>query len=119
MERREYIQKLKEYTKIQGISIYDYYYNYAKLLRSNDKFVLQLFELRNPFLTSEDIKKLVFSKEDRIEEYFADIMTKLISYQVLLLSKEEIREVIDESLDKTISREEELLKEIEDMRRLL
>ena len=106
MERREYVQKLKEFTKEKGLSIYEYYLAYALTVRSNKRFVLPDFELNNPFLTAEDIKKLLECQDPRIVEYYALAMEKVISLQTEELTRQEVVEVVDEKLNETISRKD-------------
>ena len=98
MDKKEYINKLKTFTESRGISIYDFYWYCARHVREKKNFSLPEFELQNPFLTTRDIQLLLNSSDSRIEEYFASAMTKVISSQQMALSKEEIREVVDEKL---------------------
>ncbi len=103
MEKKEYIEKLKKFVEEKNISIYDYYYAYALTIRSNKRFALPEFELSNPFLTAEDITLLLNSKEERIEEYYATVMARVIELNEELLRQEEIsrkdiEEVVEEEL---------------------
>ena len=121
MEKKEYVRVLKEYTKEQGISIYEYYLNYARLLRSNDKFVLQPFEFRNPFFNAESIKKLITNPDPRMAEYYAYTMTQVINSQIEELEREEIESVINEALTSNDLSKEEVRtvinEELEDLSR--
>jgi len=100
MNKQDYIKNLKEFVAKKGISIYDYFYAFATVMRSEGDFIIPEFEMQNPFLTARDIQLLLESKEDKIEEYFARVMTRVIELNEQLLSREEITEVIDEELDK-------------------
>lgn len=100
MNKQDYIKNLKEFVAEKGISIYDYFYAYATVIRSRGDYIIPGFEMQNPFLTARDIQLLLESKEDRIEEYYARVMTRVIELNEQLLSREEIKEVIDEELDK-------------------
>ena len=100
MNKQDYIKNLKEFVAEKGISIYDYFYAFATVMRSEGDFIIPEFEMQNPFLTARDIQLLLESKEDRIEEYYARVMTRVIELNEQLLSREEIVEVIDEELDK-------------------
>ena len=108
MERREYVQKLKEYTKEKGLSIYNYYLLYALAVRSDAYYTLPDFELNNPFLTPEDIKKLLESQDPRIVIFYALAMEKVISLQPEELTRDEMKDVVEETLpeEKVIGRDE-------------
>jgi len=80
MNKNDYISNLNKYTYNNGITIYEYYYNLAKTIRSNKKFTLEDWEMSCPFLTSEDYMKLIYSDDPRIEEYFALAMEKVIGF---------------------------------------
>ncbi len=112
METKEYIKELKKFTSEKGISIYDYYYVYVEAIKSNDHFELPDFELRNPFLTAHDIKLLLQCKEDRIAEYYAYAMNKIVQYHDVL-SKDDIKDVLNDLFDNNLSRDniEELIDE--------
>ncbi|MBR3211036.1 MAG: hypothetical protein IKF71_03755 [Bacilli bacterium] len=110
MEKREYINKLKEYTMTNGISIYDYYWYCAKYIRERGNFKIPEFELQNPFITTREVQFLLNNNDSRIEEYYASAMTKIISLQQASLSneeysnqyhsvtREEIQEIVNEKL---------------------
>ena len=104
MEIKEYIKELKKFTSEKNISIYDYYYLYVEALKSNDHFELPDFELRNPFLKASDIQKLLLCREERIAEYYAYVMSKLVE-NCDVLSREDIKDVLDGLFDNGLSRE--------------
>ena len=104
MEKRDYINQLKNFCKEKGITIYEYYYAYATTLKSGKHFVLPDFEQRNPFLKTIDIKLLLESNDPQIAEYYAYVMTQVIDQQVI--SKEEIKETVEESFKEPLTRED-------------
>lgn len=122
MDIKEYIKELKRFTSEKGISIYDYYYLYVETLKSGERFELPDFELRNPFLKASDIQKLLLCREERIAEYYAYVMSKIIDNNDILsrddikdvldglfdsgLSRDNISEAIDEELDKNLSKKD-------------
>lgn len=107
MSTKEYIEQLKKYVQSQGITVYDYYFKYVKTIKSNEKFELPSFELDNPFLKSGDIQRLLMSNEERMPEYYAYTMTQIVEYYDGLLSREDIRDIVEEQLQD----EEELSRE--------
>ncbi len=104
MTKTEYIQQLRNYTGEAKISIYDYYLSIANQIRSGKKITLMPFELKNPFTTEDNIKKLLYSDDPKIAEYYADIMTKIVSECETKSRKNAIREQITEALDDSIAR---------------
>lgn len=108
MEKKEYIKKLREYTKRNGMSIADYYFLWSLTIRTKKQFSLPEFELENPFLTAEDYQKLIDTNDQRIVEYYAHVMEKTVelSSQEETLSRKEIEEAIDEEMPKEPTREE-------------
>ena len=103
MERQEYVKKLREFVKQKGISIEHYFYSYAVMVRSNCKFNVPEFEQQSPFLTADDIKKLIYSDDIKISEYYAYAMSKAVrmfEQQQRTLSREDIKKEIETLLDK-------------------
>ncbi len=77
-----YIKKLLDYVKEHNISIYHYYVDLANHYREDKDFVPEEFELHNPFLKEEDYENLIQSKEERISQYFASAMRRVIDFHL-------------------------------------
>ena len=91
LTKEEYIEELIKYTNRMGISIYDYYNNLGNKYRNNEE--IEEFERKNPFLTKDnDIKRLIESNDNRITDFFATTMTRVIE----LNRKDEIEEPVKE-----------------------
>ena len=76
--RDSYIRQLLRYTEANGMSIYDYYCRVGECHRSKQLGSIPSFEKTNPFLNGQDIRMLLESKDEKIVEYFAGSMSKVI-----------------------------------------
>ena len=94
MEKRkiDYITNLLQYTLSFDRSYREYFENLAEKIRSGKQLNLMKWELDNPFLTSEDIKKLIESNDEDICKYFALAMEKVIDLNLELIKKEKEEE---------------------------
>lgn len=72
--KKEYYDSLQAYTQKNNISTEFYFYALGNAYKQNSKVALPEFEKQNPFLTKEDIDRLMASDDDRIVEYFAHSM---------------------------------------------
>ena len=80
MNKSDYISTLSKYAYDNGISIYDYYVDLAKRIRLAENSNFEKWEIKCPFLTGEDYTKLLFSKDEKIVEYFASAMERVYRY---------------------------------------
>ena len=78
MTRIEYINNLRNYCQNNNITIYEYYQKLAFMLRAGRIYSRTEWERENPFLTKEDIEKLIHNNDRRMPQYFASVMTKVI-----------------------------------------
>lgn len=76
--RKKYYKNLQAYTKAHNVSTEFYFYALGRAYKNNLKVALPDFEKQNPFLTKEDIDKLISSDDDRIIDYFAHSMNKVM-----------------------------------------
>ena len=106
MTKIEYIKQVKDYCEKSNISVYDYYLRLAKGIRSNEKLTLTSFETRNPFMTSENIYKLIYTEDPRITEYYADIMTRVVDACETEDRKQMIREEVERKMAEDLSRKD-------------
>ena len=103
--RQSYINALMEYIKDNDMALNDYFTMVGEKLRAGDTSSLPEFEAKNPFLTPEDITKLIDSDEERIVEYFASTMTRVIELNLEQLDKEDKKEENnkeDEEIEKEV-----------------
>lgn len=120
MKKEDYIKELKNYLKENNMTMEHFYYSNAVLMRSGCGFNLPIFEQRNPFIASEDIKQLLYCPDTRIVEYYAYAMVKAVrSFEESeTLSRETIQETVDAKLEEqTLSRDaiqEEIEKKLEE-----
>ena len=77
MNKSDYISTLSKYAYDNGISIYDYYLDLAKRIRLAEQSNFEEWEVKCPFLSGDDYTKLLFSKDERMVEYFASAMEKV------------------------------------------
>ena len=126
----EYINILLNYVNENHITIEDYYRNLALSYIHDKEPVIEEFERRNPFLTEEDIERLVTSKDSQMPNYFANTMSRVIQLNLEemlankkesgkttaeedeTLTRDDIKDAIDDELDKEI--DEEDIKEVID-----
>ena len=126
----EYINILLNYVNENHITIEDYYRNLALSYIHDKEPVIEDFERRNPFLTEEDIERLVTSEDSQMLNYFANTMSRVIQLNLEemlankkeagkttaeedeTLTRDDIKEAIDDELDKEL--DEEDIKEVID-----
>lgn len=126
----EYINILLNYVNENHITIEDYYRNLALSYIHDKEPVIEEFERRNPFLTEEDIERLVTSEDSQMPNYFANTMSRVIQLNLEemlankkeagkttaeedeTLTRDDIKEAIDDELDKEL--DEEDIKEVID-----
>ena len=126
----EYINILLNYVNENHITIEDYYRNLALSYIHDKEPVIEEFERRNPFLTEEDIERLVTSEDSQMPNYFANTMSRVIQLNLEemlankkesgkttteedeTLTRDDIKDAIDDELDKEI--DEEDIKEVID-----
>ena len=105
LESFVYIKKLLQYVQEHDISIYRYYLDLAKQYHDNKDnldFKPEEFEQHNPFLKEEDYQVLRNSEDERMGQYFASAMRKVIDYHLAEYQeekKEEKKEEKDDSLE--------------------
>ncbi len=134
----EYINILLNYVNENHITIEDYYRNLALSYIHDKEPVIEEFERRNPFLTEEDIERLVTSEDSQMPNCFANTMSRVIQLnleEILAKKKQsgkttdeedetltgdDIKDAIDDELDKEIDEEDikdaidEELEEVEE-----
>ena len=98
--RNTYVNELLAYISANGITLNDYFTRLAENLRSGNTSAIPEFESKNPFLTQDDIARLLDSKDDRIVEYFAHAMTGVIELN-LNQAKIDQEDKKDEELDRS------------------
>lgn len=75
----DYIDSLIEHLKTKKVNIVEYYKEVAKKYINNEYLDLDDFELRNPFLSSEDIDSLINSTNNEKDiGYFANSITRIV-----------------------------------------
>ena len=92
MDSAIYIKELLRYLKENDTSVYRYYVELANHYREDPNYEPPEFEKNNPFLTEEDYHNLIESKEERISQYFASTMRRVIDYHLENYQKEEKQE---------------------------
>ena len=99
--RNTYVNELLAYISANGITLNDYFTRLAENLRSGNTSVIPEFESKNPFLTQDDIARLLDSKDDRIVEYFAHAMTGVIELNLnqAKIDQEDTKDDSKENLD--------------------
>lgn len=120
----EYINILLNYVNENHITIEDYYRNLALSYINDKEPVVEEFERRNPFLTEEDIERLVTSEDSQMPNYFANTMSRVIQLNLEemlakkkqsgkttdeedeTLTRDDIKDAIDDELDKEIDEED-------------
>ena len=120
----EYINILLNYVNENHITIEDYYRNLALSYIHDKEPVIEEFERRNPFLTEEDMERLVTSEDSQMPNYFANTMSRVIQLnleEILAkkkqsgkttdeedetLTRDDIKDVIDDELDNEIDEED-------------
>ena len=88
MDKKEYMQKLEHYMKCYGYTPYDYFNQFALKLKGYMRYEFEDWEMKCPFLTDEDYKKLLYTDEENIIYYFATAMAKVIELNRLELKKD-------------------------------
>ena len=78
----EYINLVLRFIDEKNISLLDYYRNVGRQYRVREEDILPEFERRNPFVDEGDIKLLVEKEDDKIVEYFARAMNKVINLNI-------------------------------------
>ncbi len=100
-KEEEYIINLQEYLKDNNMTIKEYYYQLGTEYRNNHSYVPPEFERNNPFLKVEDLNLLLESKDDRITEFFANSMSRVIE---LNLESMEEKIINNNSQDENLSK---------------
>ena len=85
--RYSYIRDLLKFTSENGISINQYYTMLGEAIKKGDITGIPEFESTNPFLTADDIIRLINSEDERIVEYFANTMNGVIKLNIEEMSK--------------------------------
>ena len=85
--RYSYIRDLLKFTSENGISINQYYTMLGEAIKKGDITGIPEFESTNPFLTADDIIRLINSEDERIVEYFANTMNGVIKLNMEEMSK--------------------------------
>ena len=85
--RYSYIRDLLKFTSENGISINQYYTMLGEAIKKGDITGIPEFESTNPFLTADDIIRLINSEDERIVEYFANTMNGVIKLNLEEMSK--------------------------------
>ena len=75
----EYINLVLRFIDEKNISLLDYYRNVGRQYRVREEDRLPEFEKRNPFVDEGDIKLLVEKEDDKIVEYFARAIDRVIT----------------------------------------
>ena len=111
VKEEKYLKALDIFLEENNLTISEYYEILGNTYLTGKTTSLPEFEKENPFLSKNDIKKLLTSKDDKINYYFTTVMTKVIELnkQKELLDKESQEEVIKEELEKIQLEEQELL----------
>ena len=99
--RQSYVNALMEYIRENGMTLNEYYTMLGESLLSGDLSRVPEFERKNPFLTQDDINRLLDSDEDRIVEYFANAMTRVIELNLEQM-EEKKPEKEDEELENAV-----------------
>ena len=79
LSKSDYINAVLNFIKEKNISLLDYYRNVGRQYRVREEDRLPEFEKRNPFVDEGDIKLLVEKEDDKIVEYFARAMDRVIT----------------------------------------
>ena len=79
LSKSDYINAVLNFIKEKNISLLDYYRNVGRQYRVREEDRLPEFERRNPFVDEGDIKLLVEKEDDKIVEYFARAMDRVIT----------------------------------------
>jgi len=82
LSKSDYINAVLNFIKEKNISLIDYYRNVGRQYRVREEDILPEFERRNPFVDEGDIKLLVEKEDDKIVEYFARAMNKVINLNI-------------------------------------
>lgn len=108
MNKKEYIERLYEFTNRKNTTIYQYYKKLAILCRKHKQFELIGFEAENPFLTQEDYSKLLSSSDELMPEFFARAMVKVIQLNDMIIEEEErkAREAANKEVNTTMPTQE-------------
>lgn len=99
--RQSYVNALMKYIRENGMTLNDYFTMLGESLLSGDLSRVPEFERKNPFLTQDDINRLLDSDEDRIVEYFANAMTRVIELNLEQM-EEKKPEKEDEELENAV-----------------
>ena len=100
--RQSYINALMEYIKDNDMTLNEYYTMLGESLLSGDLSRVPEFERKNPFLTQDDINRLLDSDEDRIVEYFANAMTRVIELNLEQMEEKKPEPEEDEELERAV-----------------
>lgn len=79
-KKEDYIRELILYTLANKISVYDYYHMLGEKYRNSQIDDVAEFEKYNPFLTADDILKLIESDDENIVGFFAESMNRVIMH---------------------------------------
>lgn len=90
----EYINEVLLFTNEHNISLLEYYRNVGRQYRVREESKLPDFERKNPFLEDSDIKLLIEREDNKIVEYFARAMVRVVNtnitkYHKNIISREE------------------------------
>ena len=107
ISKEEYIKSVLEFVDEKNISLLEYYRNVGRQHRVKEADKLPDFELRNPFLDENDIKLLQERKDDKIVEYFARAMFKVVNINIARLKHKKHKTNPEEVVNKPIVPERE------------
>ena len=94
---KDYVDCLIEYLNENNINMIEYYKNVANKYINEEYSDIEEFELRNPFLSNEDIDSLINSSDKKRDiKYFANSITRIVELNL------RSRIVIDNSIIKDI-----------------
>ena len=105
MTKEDYLLILSMYQYKTGESRFELYRNAAKCYREGKESSIPPFELDNPFVTKEDIKRLKESKDPEIIDYYARSMMQIVSSYKSTVTREEVKTTVEEVMEPTLSRD--------------
>ena len=105
ISKEDYIKEVLKFISEKNINLMDYYRNVGSQHRVGEADKLPYFELRNPFLDEHDIKLLKDRKDDKIVEYFARAMFKVVNINIERIKHQNHKSNPEEK--KTISQDTE------------
>ena len=99
MEKIDYVKKLKSFTEKQGISYHEYFEQFAKRIRSEERLDMYAWEIQNPFLGENDLQTVLYTGDERVVSAYADAMTTTILEFEKKNQRAMIKEVIEEQIE--------------------